>query len=159
MKDFMKRFFGGDREGSDASAAPGDEGPRDVVIAACALLLEMARIDDEFSEAEREQIVSALETHFGLSEESAGRLLEAAGRELDESVDLWRFASRINDSCSEEEKIEIIEMIWRLVYTDGTLEEHEDYLIHKLSRLLRLSHKQFIQAKLKVLRENPKRSP
>jgi len=44
-----------------------------------------------------------------------------------------------------------MEMIWRIVYADGHLNQHEDYLAHKISRLLRLSHPQLIETKLKVL--------
>ena len=40
-------------------------------------------------------------------------------------------------------------MIWRVAYADGTIEKHEDYLVHKLARLLRLTHKQLIETKLK----------
>ncbi len=49
------------------------------------------------------------------------------------------------------EKIEIIEILWRIVYVDGKMDEHEHYLMNKLSNLLRLSHNQLIEAKLKVL--------
>ena len=57
----------------------------------------------------------------------------------------------INQNYSIEEKIRIIEMIWKLAYTDGKLDKHEDYLVHKLARLLRLTHKQLIEAKFKVI--------
>lgn len=43
-----------------------------------------------------------------------------------------------------------IETIWRIACTDRELDKHEDYLVHKLAKLLRLSHKQLIEAKLKV---------
>jgi len=41
-------------------------------------------------------------------------------------------------------------MVWDVVYADGKLDKHEDYLVHKLAALLRLTHKQLIEAKLKV---------
>ena len=44
-----------------------------------------------------------------------------------------------------------IEMIWQVAYADGRLDSHEDYLVHKLATLLRLDHKQLIEAKLKIL--------
>ena len=52
---------------------------------------------------------------------------------------------------SEQKKTQIIEMVWEIIYIDGKLDQHEDYLVHKLARLLRLSHKQLIEAKLKIL--------
>jgi uncharacterized tellurite resistance protein B-like protein len=68
-------------------------------------------------------------------------------------VDLWQFARAINENFSIDEKVEIMEILWRIVYVDGKMEPNEHYLMNKLSNLLRLSHKQMIDAKLKVLRE------
>ena len=71
--------------------------------------------------------------------------------ELEKSIDLWRFTSQINKNCSLEEKLCIIETVWQVAYSDGRLDSHEDYLIHKLSELFNISHKDLIEAKLKVL--------
>ena len=49
-----------------------------------------------------------------------------------------------------EEKLRLIETIWKIAYTDGKLDKHEDYLVHKLAKLLRLTHKQLIEAKIKA---------
>jgi len=57
----------------------------------------------------------------------------------------------INENYSNEEKIEIIETLWRIVYVDGKMDQYEHYLMNKLKNLLRLSHDQLIDAKLKVL--------
>ena len=51
----------------------------------------------------------------------------------------------------EEEKIKIIETLWHIVYVDGKMDRYEHYLMKKLKNLLRLSHDQLIDAKLKVL--------
>jgi uncharacterized tellurite resistance protein B-like protein len=121
--------------------------------AVCALLLEIAHSDDRFTTKERERIVELLTSHYGISKEDAADLIAASRKALKESTDLWQFAQLINEQCTIEEKNEIIEALWRVVYVDGKLDEHEDYLIHKLSTLLRLEHKQLIDAKLKVLAE------
>ena len=42
-------------------------------------------------------------------------------------------------------------MLWQIVYVDGKMDEQEHYLMGKLSKLLRLSHNQLIDAKLKIL--------
>jgi hypothetical protein len=46
-------------------------------------------------------------------------------------------------------------MIWEIVYIDGKLDQYEDYLVHKLGKLLRLTHQQLINAKLKILHGGP----
>lgn len=148
MIDLVKKFFGKSTKDSHANQGRGES--HDIRIATCALLLEMANIDGEFSDSERGNILSALKRDYGLSDEHASELTEASNKELNGSIDLWQFTNLINQNYSIEEKIGIIEMVWRLAYTDGKLEKHEDYLVRKLAKLLRLTHKQLIEAKLKV---------
>ena len=148
MIDRLKKFFA--KIGSDDSPRQETHSDHDIRVATCALFLEMANIDGEFSEMERRHVVSILKRDFGLSDEEAGSLLDASEEELKGSIDLWQFTNLINQNYSMDEKIRIIESIWEIVYTDGKLEKHEDYLAHKLANLLRLTHKQLIEAKLKV---------
>ncbi|UCF03606.1 MAG: TerB family tellurite resistance protein [Deltaproteobacteria bacterium] len=149
MIDLVKKFFG--KGSSDVSEGKQETAFHDVRIATCALLLEMAHIDGEFSESERESIINIIKKDYDLADEHAVALIEAAGEELKRSIDLWKFARLINQNYSTDEKIQIIEMVWRVIYTDGKLDKHEDYLVHKLANLLRLTHKELIDAKLKVI--------
>ncbi len=123
----------------------------DVHVATCALFVEMARIDEKFTQAEVDTILSILREKYGLTREHADALLSEADKELDESVDLWQFARLINENYSVDEKIEIIETLWQMVFVDGKMDQYEHYLMNKLKNLLRLSHDQLINAKLKVL--------
>ena len=117
---------------------------------AAPLFLEMANIDGEFSESEKESILSLMTSEYGLSHDIVEELMAAARTELDQSIDLWQFTNLINQNYSPEEKTHIIEMFWKVAYADGRLDSHEDYLLHKLAKLLRLSHKQLIEAKLRA---------
>ena len=150
MLTTLRRFF--DKITTDGSPDPKTNTEHDIRVATCALFLEMARIDDSFTEEETATIISILKDKYGLSEEYADALIAAADDELKNSIDYWQFARLINENYSTEEKIEIIETLWRIVYVDGKLDKYEDHLIHKLSDLLRLSHDQLIQAKLRVRR-------
>ena len=154
MIDLIKRFFEKNTEGNDQRKHQGST--HDVRIAACALFLEISNIDGEFSEAEKESILSILKRDFSLSDEYALALVKAADEELKGSIDLWRFTNLINKNYSIDEKVRLIEIVWKIAYMDGRLDKHEDYLVHKLSRLLRLTHKQMIDAKL---RANPVSNP
>lgn len=149
MLTSIKRFF--EKVAADGQGK-GETGEHDLLVAVCALFLEMARIDEVFADEEMEMILGVMKGTYGLSAEHAEALMAEADRELEESVDLWRFARRINENYSNEEKIELIETLWRIIYVDGKLDKYEDYLIHKLADLLRLTHPQLIEAKLKVLR-------
>ena len=149
MLDIVKRFFS--KTATEPSKNADQPTEHDVRIAACALFVEMARIDEKFTEAEMDTILSIVQERYGLSREHADALVTEADKELDKSVDLWQFARLINENYSTDEKIEIIETLWRMVFVDGKMDRYEHYLMNKLKNLLRLSHDQLIAAKLKVL--------
>jgi len=152
MIDIVKTFFG-KRQKIDSTKQE-EATTHDIRIATCALFLEMAKIDGEFSDHERGSIISILKKDYQLSDEHAAELLEASNEELERRIDLWQFTNLINQNYSSEEKISIIEMVWKIIFTDGRLDKHEDYLVHKLAKLLRLTHKQLIDAKVKALHSN-----
>jgi uncharacterized tellurite resistance protein B-like protein len=149
MINSLKRFFDHSAVGRAADSGPDTE--HDVRIATCALFLEMARIDEKFTAEEMDTVLSIMKEKYGLSREHAEALVAEADKELEESVDLWQFARLINENYSIDEKIEIIETLWRMVYVDGKMDDYEHYLMGKLKNLLRLSQDQLIGAKLKVL--------
>jgi uncharacterized tellurite resistance protein B-like protein len=143
----LNRFFAKQEDG--AESVPKDETER-VQVATCALLLEIAHSDDEFDDAERDTILTIVQKEFDLSKKLAHELIDLSNKERDKSIDLWQFAKAIRERYSDEEKAKVMETVWQVIYADGTLDPHEDYLVHKLSKLLGLSHKQLIDAKLRV---------
>ena len=149
MLNVLKRFFGEERPADDSRERRGEY---DIRVATCALLLEMGRIDESFTDREIETVIAILVDHYGLEPEHVDALVAEADAELERSVDYWRFARLINERYTAAEKEAVIESLWRVIYVDGKLDAQEDYLIHKLSNLLRLTHRQLIDAKLKVLR-------
>ncbi|MBN1828754.1 MAG: TerB family tellurite resistance protein [Deltaproteobacteria bacterium] len=148
MIDTLKRLLGGV---PPKKAGREGESGRDSSLPVVALLLEMSTIDGCFSNEEKKALSEILQRKYGLSGERAQGLISAAEKELAESVDLWQFALRVNEECGLEEKIALIEDVWRIAYSDGKLESHEDYLAHKMALLLRVAHRQLIDAKLRVL--------
>ncbi len=150
MIDIVKKFFGKlEQNITDTDSRTAEH---DLHVAVCALCIEIARIDNKFTSQELDTLLTILKQKYQLSTENAEALMAAADKELEESVDLWQFAQLINENYTIDEKIAVIEILWQVVYVDGKMDEHEHYLMNKLSSLLRLSHNQLIEAKLKVLR-------
>jgi len=149
MIDRLKRFFSKTPEGIVQDTERKSD--YDVLVAVCALFLEMARIDETFSTEEMDNILAILQEKYGLSPQHAEDLIAEAQRELNQSVDLWQFSHLINQHYSDAEKQEIIEILWRIVFIDGKMDRYEHYLMRKLRTLLRVSHDQLIAAKFKVL--------
>ncbi|GAB6906248.1 hypothetical protein DESC_190073 [Desulfosarcina cetonica] len=138
----------GSTDGNNGATADQEH---ELLVAVGALFLEMGRIDGTFSEKETAQVIGLLTQKYGLARKDIDALIAEADRALKESVDLWQFARVINDHFSNAEKEKLIERLWRVVYVDGKMDQYEHYLMNKLSHLLRLSHQQLIDAKLKVL--------
>ena len=149
MLKFIKQFLEEDTEVNKTLTQK--EKTLKIEVAVCALLLEVAYSDDEFSDEERVKLSETIKNNFNLSDEEARELIEAAEKERQKSVDLWHFSDLINDKYSNEEKMELLELLWKIVYADNVLDKHEDYLMHQLSNLLRLDNRQLIAAKLKAM--------
>lgn len=107
-------------------------------LAACALLLEIAHADGEFSAAERAHIEGTLVRHFALPPESGRRLMELAEAERMGAIDHFAFTSTLRRSYDLGQKMVLAEVMWGLVLADGEIAEHEHYLTRKIANLLEL---------------------
>jgi len=121
-----------------------------ITIATCALLLEMAHSDDDFSNIEKKGIISILKKEYNLSDSDANELLQLAELERTDSLDLWQFTNLINKSFNVAEKQKVIEILWHVIFADGKVDQYEEQLIRKLSYLLNIDHSVMIEAKIKV---------
>lgn len=122
-----------------------------IQIATCVILLEVAKFDFDFSSIEKETTTAILKNEFNIPEEAIDDLMRIAEEKREDSVDLWEFTNVINQNFSREEKINIIEAAWKIIYADDKLDKYEDHYVHVLADLLRLRHDELIEAKLKVL--------
>lgn len=144
MLDAIRRFF--DDEMDRAADAPGD----DVALAVGALLLEVAESDDEFAVEERRSVLAVLKERFGLDAARAERLLDLADQERRERSDLFQFTRLIGERYDKPRKLAVVEALWRVVWSDGVLEAHEDALMHRLGTLLGLSHRELMALKIRA---------
>lgn len=131
----------------------GESEKRKLEIATCALFVEMAKADGEFSEDERNKIIKVMKQTFNLEDECVSDLIELSEQKIKESISLYEFTSIINDKYSNEEKFELIKNLWKLIYVDKTLNMYEDHLVKKIGTMLNLDHKRIIDAKLIVKEE------
>jgi uncharacterized tellurite resistance protein B-like protein len=124
-----------------------------VQIATCALLMEVAHSDGHYQSVEAKIVHDLLAEKFNLSPAAVAELIDYSQQHREESLDLFQFAREINAHFSREEKLEVMEGVWQVIYADGTLDKYEDALARQLASLLRLDHKDVIARKLKVLDE------
>lgn len=148
MLSSIKKFFS-----SSMSPAPEKDpvsAKKDLRLAACALLLELAHADEEFTDDERQHLESAVRRQFGLDAAEADKLLQLAQEAREEAVDLWQFTNLIAENYSTGQKMVLAEIMWGLVYSDGELASKEDYLMRKICNLLRLEPGYLAEARKRV---------
>ena len=154
MLNLFSKILGKNPEGVGVA----DDGEA-VAIATAVFLLEIAHADSQVHHLEETAVKNGLEAILGNSSREVEAILEKANKAREESFDLYQFAREINGYFENEGKNLILENIWRVVYADGILDKYEEALVRKIAKLMRLSHREMIQAKLKVLGENGKNLP
>jgi uncharacterized tellurite resistance protein B-like protein len=124
-----------------------------IEIATCALFYEIAKADENFSDDEHNMIVSIMKEKFGLADEEADNLMLQTEESIKKSVSIYEFTTLLDQNFSKEEKLELMKNLWRLIYSDKKLDKYEDNLIKRIGDMLKLEHKEVIEAKLMIKAE------
>jgi uncharacterized tellurite resistance protein B-like protein len=119
-------------------------------LATSALLIEMMRADAEISEDERETITDIIRSKYGLTEDEISTLIQLAKEEIVKATGYFEFTSLINKGFSYEQKVKVVEHLWEVAFSDASLDKYEEHMVRKIAGLIYVSHKDFIDAKLRV---------
>jgi len=138
MLDALRQFILHARGGAPAEPA---SSPRydDFQLAACALLIELAHADGEFSPQERAHIEAAMGRHFSLEPAAVHELLDLAEVERSKSIDHFQFTRVLREQLDLGQRMVLAEVMWGVVLADGQVGDHEGYLLRKLGHLLDLA--------------------
>jgi uncharacterized tellurite resistance protein B-like protein len=154
--DAIRRFVSehlvsGPTIGSEADAAIGASR---VQLAACALLLELAHADGEFSAAEQEHIERTLVERFGLDQATSRELLRLAEAERAQALDHFQFTRLIASEYDLAQKLALAEVMWGVILADGKLSDHETHLVRKLASLMQLEPAYLADARRRAAGQN-----
>ncbi len=119
-------------------------------LAVAALFLEMMVMDDKVEPREQELIFSLIQQNFSLTAEQTTVLIELAEQQRKQATDYFQFTVLINKAYSLEQKIQLIESLWKIAFIDGVLDGDEEYLVRKIADLLYVPHTAFIMAKNRI---------
>ena len=131
VDEFFRETIVGSQTGEGAIA------PDQLRLAACALLLELAHADDDFSETERDHLVRLIRRRFRLDAAQAERLIQLAATER-AGADLGQFTSLIESHFTLGQKRSLLDAMWGLVLSDGDLAEHEFHVMEEITHRLGL---------------------
>lgn len=131
MLDALKSFIGEPRKISETSS----QEPT-VQSAAAALLVEAAMADGTFDDQERAQVKDVLVHLFSLPDESLDGIITDAEDTVAQSNQLYGFARTVKDNLDYDGRVELMQMLWEVVYADGQLDDFEANLVRRVSGLL-----------------------
>jgi uncharacterized tellurite resistance protein B-like protein len=139
MIEAIRRFFN-ERLIDTGTSAPDRASDRHspIQLAACALLLELAHADDEFSPEERTHIESTVARHFSLPQAEVAELMALAESERSQSLDHFQFTRLIASEYDLGQKMVLAEVMWGVILADGKLSDHETHLLRKMASLMQI---------------------
>jgi len=121
-----------------------------IQLASAALLIEVMNSDHEQDAREMDEFVKVLKKSTGLNPEKIDELISLAKRKASQATDLFEFTQLINENYNYDEKLGLIENMWRVAFSDEHLDKYEDHLIRRVAELIYVRHSDFIRTKLKV---------
>lgn len=122
----------------------------DARLALTALLVRVARSDNEYSDEERSHIQSIISTRYGLDADARDALLHDAEILEAEAPDTVRFTRAIKDAVPYEQRLAVVEALWKVVLADGARAKEEDALLRLVANLLGITDMDSAQARKSV---------
>lgn len=116
-------------------------------LATAVLMIDVARADHVFDEAEFDHVLKLVESHFQLQPNDAAELVNLASEEAENLISAYDFTSVLHQHLDETEKAHIVGMLWQVAYADGELDKYEDSLVLKISDLLHVSRARVMRLK------------
>jgi len=146
--DWLKKLSKADEAGNETAAL-------DLERVSAHLLLEVARSDFSVDDDELQGIVAAIGKASSLAESEISEIVDLAAQEVEENISYHQHIAFINDECTQAQKIVLMENMWRVAYADQQLDKYEEAFIRRFADLIYLSHRDFMQAKHRVLESLP----
>ncbi len=120
-------------------------------LAIAALLIEAARMDSNFDASERATIEGLLARKFDLEPVAVKQLIASAEKKLDNTAQYFPFTHQITTSMSGEQRADVIEMLWKVAYSDGVLDPYEDSLVRQIAGLIHVPDRERGLARLRAI--------
>ena len=119
----------------------------DKAILISTLLIECARSDDNFSDIEKEQIKKILKNKLHLDSSEVEQCFETANESSEKSIEIYSLTKEIRDNFDKDEILFIFELLWKIILSDGIIDDFESSMMTKLTGLFHLTGKENAEAK------------
>ena len=118
--------------------------------AAAALLVHVATLDGELTDAKRRKLHAILEAQYGLDAAATDELIAEAAQDDREAVEVFHFNSQLMRTLDEAGRLRIVEMLWEMVYIDDSVSEFEANMMWRVADLLAVSSRDRIALRERV---------
>lgn len=118
------------------------------------LMARVANVDRQVTDEEFESMVAAIQRYLNLEREAAGYVAEVAVSSMGKDLDYYRLSREFFQATSAEERVRFLDVLFAVAAADGILSHEEMEDIRQVAIELKLTHEQFIEAKLKIPREH-----
>ena len=143
MYQSLKNIFSGDK-------GTNQENQNNEIDILCGLMIEAANTDGKITQEELNKISNSLIDVFKEDPKIVEECLVKAFENKDNSRSLYFYTSRLNKSYSDEQKIQLIEVLWEIILSDNELHDFETNLIRRLAGLLYISDVECGNAKIRA---------
>jgi len=120
------------------------------LLAQAALMFHVIAADGIVYDEERDKLHQILEARYELSGAETDQLIEEARRADSEAIDLYAFTRILKRQLEHDERLELVENLWEMVYADGEIHELEDNVVWRIAELLAIDKRDRMEMKRKV---------
>ena len=113
------------------------------------LLIEAARVDNNTTEADIAEAKKSLKLLVNINSEQADVLIREASLPKNRPTSYLPLTQTINQNLDYDQKCILIGAMWTIAHSDSHIDPHEDHIIRKISDLIYVSHRDFINQKIK----------
>ncbi len=155
MFEYLRKIFSFDENPEEVGYREDNttNAEKKLQIATCTLFIQLAKADDNFTDKERDTIISILKSTYHLEDECIDDLIKVGEKRLENDDSIYDLTQLINQNLSNDEKFELLKNLWRLIYVDEKLDIYVDHLIKKIGGLINMGHEDIIGAKMLVKEE------
>jgi len=114
------------------------------------LMAHVAYVDQEVTEAEFDAMADILEAKWGASTVEAALIAEVAVSETSQGLDIYRLSREFFETTTSEQRVLFLDVLFAVADGDGRVSYEETEEIRLIAKMLKLTHRQFIDAKLKI---------
>jgi len=122
----------------------------DKITLVCSLLVHAARIDENYTEKEKKIILNALTQLYNKNEDELIKVLEQAEKLENQSNQILKFTKAVKD-YDKNFRLKVLEIMWKIIYSDGVSDIYESNLMRRLSSLLYISDRENGEIKKKMI--------